>query len=617
MIELDRRTFLASTAAVALVTLTPAEALAQRRRRRRRVAGGGAAQARRLYDEIFEARLRLNPEQATSLGLDTGARAALRAQLADTSYANRFGSLTALLEARPRLQAIQRAGLGLREKGWLDTALWFGDRAREITRFNYGGFDGYPIPYVISQLTGSYSNVPDFLDTTHPIESRADAEAYLSRVGLFARNVDYEVQRARADAGRGVIPPTYIIDKALTQTRALRGDLGDDGTLVGSLVRRTREKGLRGDWGRRAGQLARGPLAAALDRQIEALTDLRRRATPDAAVSRLPNGGEFYQTALRYHTSTNLTPDEAHRIGLQQVAEISAQADTLLWQQGLTQGSVGARIRALGQDERYLYPNTDAGRQEVLTYVRRLLSEARARMPQAFHTIPTSGMEVRRVPPTIEVGAPRGYAQGGSLDGTRPGAYYINLRDTRSWPKWALPTLTYHEAVPGHLWQGAIVNAAQNVPLLHRSLGIAAFGEGWGLYAEQLGDEIGLYREDPVGRIGMLQSFLYRAARIVMDTGLHSKGWRREQTIRYFTETVGLDELSSTSEVERYIVWPGQATSYKLGHSEIVRIREETRRRLGSRFDLKAFHDLILLSGDMPLEVLAGMARQWDGSRVA
>jgi uncharacterized protein (DUF885 family) len=322
---------------------------------------------------------------------------------------------------------------------------------------------------------------------------------------------------------------------------------------------------------------------------------------------------------LRFHTSTNLTPEQAHRIGLEQVREVTAQANALLRREGLTQGPVGARLTELGKQQRHLYANTDAGRAQLIADLNTHMEMVRARMPEVFNrdTIPTSGMEIRRVPPAIEEGAPRGYAQGGSLDGSRPGAFYINLVDTKIWPRWALPTLNHHESVPGHLWQGAIVNPAQNIPLLHRSVGIPAFGEGWGLYGESLADEIGVYQTNPLGRLGMLQSFLYRAARIVVDTGLHARGLGRDEAIRYFVDTVGLDPIAATSEIDRYIVWPGQATSYKLGHEEMLRIRAEARRRLGNRFDLKNFHDLVLLSGDMPLEVLAAMAREWDGGRMA
>jgi uncharacterized protein (DUF885 family) len=244
------------------------------------------------------------------------------------------------------------------------------------------------------------------------------------------------------------------------------------------------------------------------------------------------------------------------------------------------------------------------------------MEAVRARMPELFETIPTSPMEVKRVPQAIELGAPRGYAQGPSLDGSRPGAYYINLVDTRTWPRWALPTLTYHESIPGHLWQGSTVIENQNIPLLHRNIGIPAYGEGWGLYAEQLADEIGMYRDFPQGRIGMLQSFLYRSARIVVDTGMHAKGWSRAQAISYFSENVGLNPISAESEIDRYIVWPGQAASYKLGHNEFVRLREQARGRLGARFDLKSFHDAVLRGGDMPLEVLGTVVNDWTEARL-
>jgi uncharacterized protein (DUF885 family) len=615
MTHFNRRNFLmTSAAAAALGGCAPTA-----RTRSAGSAGNQATEARAVYDAMFERVLAVSPETATSLGLDNGARAGLKNRLSDSSAEGRFGSSSVLAAAGPQLRAIDRSGLRGRDRAWYDTAAWFVERASEARTFAYGGVDGYPVPYVLTQLTGSYQDVPDFLDSQHGIETAADAQAYLDRLDQFHRNVELEVERARADAGRGVIPPAHIIDKTLTQTRALRSERGGEAGLVKSLVRRAREKNIAGDWASRATRIVDGPLATALDRQIALLTDLRRRAPTHAGVMNVPDGRRFYEAALRYHTSTNLTPEQAHQIGLEQVRQVSSEAETLLRREGLTQGTVGARLAELGKQSRFLYPNDDAGRAQIIADLNRHMEMVRARMPEVFSasTIPTSGMEIRRVPPAIEAGAPRGYAQGGSLDGTRPGAFYINLVNTSIWPKWALPTLNHHESVPGHLWQGAIVNSAQDIPLLHRTLGIPAFGEGWGLYAESLADEIGVYRDNPLGRLGMLQSFLYRAARIVMDTGMHSKNWSRDQTIRYFIDTVGLDPISATSEVERYIVWPGQATSYKLGHNEILRIRAETKQRLGARFDLKAFHDLVLLSGDMPLEVLAGMAREWNGGRVA
>jgi uncharacterized protein (DUF885 family) len=601
----DRRQFLlGSAAATGALALSGCAGMVPR---------SETAAARALYDSIFEGMLRAAPETATGLGLDTGERAYLKSRLGDASPAGRMGGYQPLLDHLPQLRRIRRDALPARERAWLDTVLWLGARMSEEASIPYGGIGGYayPVPYVLSQLTGAYQGVPDFLDSQHKIETRADAEAYVARLEAFAVNISLEVDQARADAGRGVVPPAFILDKALAQTRTLRAERGEQAGLVQSLVRRAREKGIAGDWGTQAAAIVDGRIAAALDRQIALLTELRRGAGTSPAAGRLPDGARFYQQCLRFHTSTSLTPDQAHEIGLAQMAELTAQADPLLRAEGLSQGSVGARITELGRQERYLYPNTDAGRAELLADLTRAMGVLRGRMPDYFATIPRAPMEVKRVPPAIELGAPRGYAQGPSLDGSRPGAYYINLVNTRIWPKWALPTLTHHESVPGHLWQGSIVLENQSIPLLHRNIGIPAYGEGWGLYAEQLADEIGMYADFPVGRIGMIQSFMYRAARVVMDTGMHAKGWSREQSIRYFTENVGLDELSATSEVERYVVWPGQACSYKIGHNEIVRLREEAKARLGDRFDLKGFHDAVLLNGDMPLEVLATVVADW------
>ncbi len=602
MMTLDRRQFLMSGVAAGAMTLSGCAGMAP---------SSATASARALYDSIFEGMLRASPETATGLGLDTGERAFLKSRLGMSGPSGKAGGYQALLDHLPRLRRIDRSALAGQERSWLDTALWLGDRVSEAVSIPYGNFSGYPIPYVLSQLTGSYQSVPDFLDSQHRIDTRADCDAYIARLEAFSRNIDLEVEQSRADAGRGVVPPAYILDKTLTQTRNLRGERGRQASLVQSLVRRAREKTIAGDWETQATAIVDGRLADSLDRQIAHLTDLRRGAGVSPAAGALPDGARFYAQCLRYHTSTSLTPDQAHEIGLAQMAELTAQVDPLLRREGLTRGTVGARINELRAQERYLYPNNDAGRTQLLADLNVQMAAIRARMPEYFNTIPTSPMEIKRVPVAIEAGAPRGYAQGPSLDGSRPGAFYINLVDTRIWPKWALPTLTYHESIPGHLWQGSIVLENQAIPLLHRNIGIPAYGEGWGLYAEQLADEAGAYDDFPVGRIGRIQSFMYRAARIVMDTGMHAKGWSREQSIRYFTEEVGLDPISATSEVERYVVWPGQACSYKIGHNEFVRLREDARRRLGSRFDLKQFHDRVLRSGDMPLEVLAGALADW------
>ncbi|HEX9932298.1 MAG TPA: DUF885 family protein [Allosphingosinicella sp.] len=608
MQPLSRRSFLLASAATALTACA-------RLPRTGSAAAGGAAQARAIYNSVFERMLALAPETATSLGLDVGDRAPLKSRLTDRARLGRTGWWGPLVEALPQLRAIEASSLPLRERAWLSTAIWFAERAVESRSIPYGSGQ---TPYVLTQLYGSYISVPNFLDTQHTIETTADADAYLDRLDAFHRNIDAEVAMAREDAAAGVVPPAFILDKALRQTRALAAERGAESGMVRSLVRRAREKSLAGDWEARAVRIVDGPIAASLGRQAALLDELKRRAGDAAGVSRLPQGREFYAQALRWFTSTDMPAEAVHRLGLEQVAALTAEAEPLLRQQGVAEsGPIGLRIAAIERQSGQLYAGDDAGREQLLAYIRELMGTLRARMPELFHSLPTSPMEVRRVPVAIEVGSAGAYAQGGNLEGTRPGIFYINLQDVSSRPRFTLPTLTAHEAVPGHLWQDAVVNRARDIPLLFRSTGISAFGEGWGLYAETLADELGLYRNDPLGRIGMIQSFLFRAARLVVDSGMHAMGWSREQAIRYFMDTVGRNRAASERDIDRYIVRPGQATAYKIGHNEMLRIREETRRRLGPRFDIKAYHKLVLLSGDMPLEVLASLARQWDGSRIA
>ena len=575
-----------------------------------------AAKARALYDRIFEEILLVAPQLATALGLDTGKRAGARSLLNGRGRAYRLGQLGPLAKAWPALQEIDAAELTGADRTYFATVTWLASICRELEAQPLGTVDSYnyPVPYVVTQLTGAYQSTPDFLESDHPVESAADAEAYLDRLDMFAYAVTNDTGLARDHLGRGMVPPDFICDRTLGQLRLLRGQPGARSGMVTSLGRRTAEKGIAGDWAKRAARIVDGPLARALDVQIRLVEEQRRRATHEAGIRGRPGGDAYYPLCLRYQTSTRMTPDEVHALGLAQVAEISAAADELLQAQGLADGSVGARLAALTREPQWLYPNTDDGRAQLLADLNTQVAAMQRRMPELFGMLPKTPVEVRRVPAEIELGAPRGYAQTGSLDGTRPGAYYINLADTGIWPKWALPTLTYHESIPGHHLQGTIALEAAATPLLHRTLAMNAYVEGWALYAEQLADEIGMYGGFPLGRLGLLQSFLYRAVRIVVDTGMHWKGWSREQAADYMADTVGLARAAVESEIDRYCVWPAQACGYKIGHLEFVRLREVARAKLGPRFDLRAFHDAVLKGGAMPLEVLAQVVDDWAGT---
>jgi uncharacterized protein (DUF885 family) len=603
---LDRRNFLAGASAlgfVGLIGFAP-PALGQD-------ANARDAALDALLTGWFNEDLRENPGFATSLGLDTGALAALRGRLGDNSQAKADADRAKALRRARALAAFGRAGLSPAGELNYDIAAFRGEVATMGAPFHFGSAGGRPAPYVVSQLGGAYYQVPDFLDTQHPIHNAQDADYYLARLEAFAANLDQETDRVRHDAALRVTPPDFVLDKAIGNLERLRATPPAETTLVRSLARRTGEAHVEGEYAARATALVSGPIAAALDRQIAALRALRPAATHQAGAGRLPDGAAYYAWGLRANTTTTMTGDEIHRLGLAQVAGIQAQLDPLLRAEGFTRGTVGARINALNVDPRYLYPNNDEGRAALLAYLNEVLADIWPRLPAMFNTLPRAELRINRVPPAIEAGAPGGYYQGAPLDGSRPGIYYINLKDTAEWPKMGLKTLTYHEGIPGHHFQISLAREAGSLPIYRRAGGFSAYSEGWALYAERLGDELGCYEGDPLGRIGYLQSYLFRAVRLVVDSGLHAKGWSREAAIRYMIDNAAEPEGSAVREIERYCVWPGQACAYKSGQTVIAALRDEAQRAMGARFDLKAFHDALLMGGALPLTVLQRRVREW------
>jgi uncharacterized protein (DUF885 family) len=605
---IDRRTFLASTTALAFVGFaeSASPAFAQPAQ-----AGARDQALDALLTNWFNEDLADNPGFATSLGLDTGALAALRGRLGDASQAKTEADRAKAVRRYRELQAFGHAGFGAAGQLNYDIADFRGQVATMGARFHYGNAGGRPAPYVVSQLGGAYYQVPDFLDTQHPIHNAQDADFYLSRLEQFAGNLDQESDRIRHDASLGVTPPDFVLDKAISNLERLRGTPAGETSLVHSLARRAREANVPGNYEERATVLVNGPIAASLDRQIAALRSLRPNASHDGGVWRLPEGEAYYALGLRANTTTTMGGEEIHRLGLQQVAEIQAQLDPLLRAAGYTQGSVGARINAMNVDPRYLYPNNDEGRTALLAQLNDYVADIRPRLPRMFNTIPRAQLQINRVPPAIEAGAPGGYYQGGALDGSRPGIYYINLKDTAEWPKMGLKTLTWHEGIPGHHFQTSIAREAGALPIYRRAGGFSAYAEGWALYAERLAGELGVYDDDPLGRIGYLQSYLFRAVRLVVDSGLHHRRWSREQAIRFMIENAAEPEGSAIREIERYCVWPGQACAYKVGQTVIAGLRDEAERHMGSHFDIKAFHDNVLLGGSLPLTVLQRRVRAW------
>jgi uncharacterized protein (DUF885 family) len=406
----------------------------------------------------------------------------------------------------------------------------------------------------------------------------------------------------KAARAKGLVPPNFLIEKALSQLGIALKSTEQGGTIVESLVRRTKEKGIRGNWDVRARKIATAEVVPALQRQIAELQAERAMATDIAGMWSRPHGDEYYRWALKASTTTNLSPDEVHQMGLEQLAELQGRMDPILKSLGYTHGTVGERMQALAKDPRYKFSEGDKGREEIKAYIQERLAKIRTVLPRGFNTLVPGHLEVRRMSPEQEPGAPGAYGGAGSIDGKIPGKFWINLRTTDLHSKYSLPDLAAHEAIPGHVWQGEYAN---KLPLIRTLLAFNAYSEGWALYAEQLVDELGVYDDFPVGRLGYLQSIAFRCCRLVVDSGMHAKRWSRQQGVDFFVQRNGSNPLEVASEIDRYCSWPGQACGYKVGHSTINRLRDKAKAELGPKYDLRAYDDAVVLGGNVPMDVLA------------
>jgi uncharacterized protein (DUF885 family) len=587
---------LASTAALPLIS-------ACTRERGSRSVATNDAEALALLGNVADNYLRLFPESATSLGIDTGARAALRSQLADRSAEGRQRVAQQLREDLARVNAVSTGALSHAASTSIEVVRSAYATSLAGFAFPYGDVavgSWRNTPYVVIQNVGAYLDVPRFLDSDHPIENAADAEAYLARLHSYAKQLQGELGRMQAARSGGLVPPGFLIDKAMGQLSLSVSSARKGGSLVESIQRRT--KSIAGNWAQRARAITVQEIAPALEQQLQELKVQRANATNDAGIWARPQGEDFYRWALKASTTTTMAPDEVHQLGRSELERLHGEMDPILKRLGYSRGSVGERMRALAKDRRYQFPEGDKGRAEILAFINDRLAWIRAQMPRAFNTLVKPNMEVRRLPPEEEPGAPAAYGGAGSIDGKIPGRFWINLRTTDLHSRYSLADLTFHEAIPGHIWQGEYTH---KMPLIRQLLSFNAYSEGWALYAEQLADELGAYERDPVGRLGYLQSIAFRACRLVVDTGLHAKRWTREQGVQFFVEVNGSNPLEVASEVDRYCSWPGQACGYKMGHSEINRQRQKAMTALGRSYDLKGFNDALVLGGNVPLDVLA------------
>jgi uncharacterized protein (DUF885 family) len=591
-----RRDFIVGTGAALAVANLPV-----------RADSAADSAAEKVLAEFAEEMMVDYPESATALGVDTGARAALKARLTDRSAAGQAAIAQRVAKRLQRAKAIDTSRLDQATRIDVDVMRTAHEFAMEGFAFPYGdtailnsSWSWRNAPYVVAQNTGAFLEIPSLLDDQHTVETPADADAYLARLEAYAGQLDGETGRLKSAAAQGVIAPDFVLDKTLKQIKIARGGNIADWSLVTSLAKRT--KSMPGDYSAKAAKLAADKIAPALDRQVAELEAHRRRATSDAGVWKLPQGDAYYAWALRAATTTQMTPQEIHDRGQEELRALHSEMDAILKAQGMTEGTVGERMTALGKQPRFQFPDNDEGRAQIMALLEKRVSDIRTRLPRAFATLVPGKLEIKRMPPEVEPGAPGAYGGPGTIDGKVPGKFWINLRTTSLWTTYSLPTLVYHESIPGHVWQGEYTF---KLPLLRSLLAFNAFSEGWALYAEQLATELGVYDDDPIGRLGYLQSIAFRACRLVVDTGLHAKRWTRQQAIEWFASTNGSGTEEVTGEVDRYCVWPGQACGYKVGHSEINRLRVKAQKTLGAKFDLRRFNDVVVKGGGVPMTVLA------------
>ena len=574
-------------------------------------AGSPDAQLSALLARHMDEYLTLSPQAAADLLTDARGRAA-RHRLDDRSLEGKARDLAAARRWRRELAQINRAALSAQGQVEYDTAAFAYEMLDEVgARYGFQDHALRPGPYLISQMSGDYYWLPEDYARA-PMAERDDADAYLDRFAAFAVALDQETARVRADASQGVIPPDFVLDRIIAQLSALRAVPAETSDMVIGPAARAAAKGWT-DVGPKATVILRDQIQPALDRQIALFQSLRPKAVHEAGVWRLPDGEAWYALALKSNTTVATPPAEMHQLGLDTFAALSAELDALLRAQGLTQGTVGERIRALDMDPRFLKPDTDAGRAELLAYARDHLAHVHDLLPRAFRTLPDRDITVDRVPVAIEAGAPGAYYSGPPADGSRPGVIAINLKTTAEWPLWRLATLTHHEGDPGHHLQHAVFKkAAPDAPLYRSFAQYSAYVEGWALYAEHVAVEIGAYENDPFGRIGAVQSALFRAARIVVDTGIHAKRWSREEATRWMVENAGEQQTSAQREIDRYCVYPGQACAFMVGRLALLKAREAARARLGARFDVRDFHERVLAAGPMPMQVVERMTAEWQ-----
>ena len=602
-----RRFLISSAAVLALCAAAPAVlAQAAAPAAARAEAQSEDARLNAFFEQAFQERIALSPQQMTSLGLKTDYD-----KLDDVSDAASARSL-ALQEAQLARMKAEFDPAKLSTQSRLSWRLFeYGvQQARLSNQWRDWGFQ-------FAANGNPTTSLPVFLINNHRIGSVSDAEAYVSRIGEAERYMGQVATTLKARAAEGVVSPRFVFEPSIENTRAvITGapfDNGADNPVWADVQKKV--AALDADQATKDRLLASaraaltGPYKRGFDTVLTALSEVQPLADSDAGVWRLPNGEAYYNARLQLSTTTDLTADQIHQIGLDEVARIQRDMEAIKTQVGFD-GSLQDFFVFLKTDPRFQYPNTPEGKEQYLTDARAFVAQVMAVAPQWFSNLPKAALEVRAVEPFREATASIAFYNSPAPDGSRPGIYYVNLSDMTQVLKPQIEGISYHEGAPGHHFQIAYAQEIEGLPRFRRFGGYGAYAEGWGLYAEQLGKEMGFY-QDPYSDFGRLSTELWRAVRLVTDTGLHAKRWSREQAMDYFRQNSLLSERDIQKEVERYITNPGQATSYKIGELKIKELRAKAEATLGDKFDIKDFHAVVLGSGSVPLDVLVDQVDAW------
>ncbi len=528
--------------------------------------------------------------------------------LEDYSPAGDLAILDQLSEIHSGLRDYDRDSLSPDEKLSYDVLEWLLEVQEAGRPFLYHD-------YPLNQFDGSQSGLPDFMVNIHQIDDERGARNYLARLEQFDLALEQMGDSVRARAERGLLPPRFVLRAVEQETAAFAEAATEESVLYTHFIDSLDEiedlpDSTRTELTAELRTLISEVVEPGYRRLSQTLSALATEASEDDGAWKHPDGEAYYRWALRWHTTTDQTPDEIHQIGLAEIRRIHGEMGRILAAAGHPSDTPIETLLELNRDARFLYPDNDEGREAILDDYRSIIADVDQRLPELFSRLPKAPVEVERVPVFKEAGSAGAYYNPPSLDGSRSGVFYVNLRDVSEVQTFRMRTLAFHEAVPGHHLQIALAMETKNLPLFRRFMPMTAFIEGWALYAERLALEEGLH-ETSYDELGALSAELFRAVRLVVDTGIHAKRWTRKRAIEFMIDNAGLPRGDATAEIERYIVLPGQACAYKMGQLKILELRARAKHALGEDFDLRAFNDLVLAGGALPLAVLDQVVSAW------